>query len=317
MLETLLTPDAGGALSGRIRWDEVMEGVRACSFDCTLSDPAAVPALDRLHFELLFCLSGSLRLDRRDGRTICLQEGGILLVSDTRCIHRLSFPKGRLAGELVTVDAAAARQSLARLCELLGGLQLDTAQIRSLMQTHGGSAVIRDAAWADAVFAALRPLPAEDRARYSVLKAAELLYLLCSDSTLLPAPSAVPYHDRYQMETAQQVQEYMVAHLSEPMTIAQLAARFHISPTALKDCFRQLYGRPLHQYLLECRIQKAAELLREGRLPVTEVAAAVGYTSASQFGVAFKRRFHLTPSQFRRLSREEKSQNRAFLSESE
>ena len=124
-------------------------------------------------------------------------------------------------------------------------------------------------------------------------------------------------HDRYQAGIAQQVQEYMVAHLSEPMTIAQLAARFHTSPTALKDCFRQLYGRPLHQYLLECRVQKAAALLREGRLPVTEVAAAVGYTSASQFGVAFKRRFHLTPSQFRRLSREEKNQNRVFLSKSE
>lgn len=312
-METLLTPDAGGALSGRIRWDGVMEGVRACSFDCALSDPAAIPVLERLHFELLFCLSGSLRLERRDRRVLSLQEGSILLVSDSSNIHRLSFPKGRLGGELVTVDAAAARESLARLCALLGGLQLDTAQVRSLMQAHGGSAVIRDSAWTDAVSAALRPLPAEDRARYSVLKAAELLYLLCSDNALLPAPSsAPPYHDRYQAGIAQQVQEYMVAHLSEPMTIAQLAARFHTSPTALKDCFRQLYGRPLHQYLLECRVQKAAALLREGRLPVTEVAAAVGYTSASQFGVAFKRRFHLTPSQFRRLSREKKTKTACF-----
>ena len=317
MLETLLTPDAGGALSGRIRRTAVMEGVRVCSFDCTLPDPPAVPPLAALHFELLFCLSGSLRLERRDGRTLCLREGEILLVSDASAIHRLTFPDGRLGGELVLVDAAAARQSLARLCMLLGGLRLDTAQVRALMQAHGGSAVLRDAAWADAVFAALRTFPPEDRARYSVLKAAELLYLLCSDSSLLRAPSAVPYHDRYQLETAQQVQEYMVAHLAEPMTIAQLAARFHISPTALKDCFRQLYGRPLHQYLLECRIQRAAALLREGHLPVTEVAAAVGYMSASQFGVAFKRRFHLTPSQFRRLSREEKIQNRVRMSKTE
>ena len=79
------------------------------------------------------------------------------------------------------------------------------------MQAHCGSAVIRDTAWTDAVSAALRPLPAEDRARYSVLKAAELLYLLCSDNALLPAPSsAPPYHDRYQAGIAQQVQEYMV-----------------------------------------------------------------------------------------------------------
>ena len=316
-METLLTPEARGALSGRIRRTAVMEGVRVCGFDCALPDPPAVPGQGALHFEVLFCLSGGLRLERTDGCTLHLREGEILLVSDDVSVHRLSFPHGRLGGELVMVDAAAARDSLARLCALLGGLQLDTAQIRALMQAHGGCAVLRNAAWADAVFAALRTLPPAERARYCVLKAAELLYLLCSDSSLLPTPPAPHYRDRYQLEIARQVQEYMAAHLSEPLTIAQLAARFHISPTALKECFRQLYGRPLHQYLLECRVQKAAALLREGRLPVTEVAAAVGYTSASQFGVAFKRRFHLTPSQYRRLAREEKIQNRAFASKTE
>lgn len=310
MLETLLTPGTGAALSGRVRWMDVIEGVRVCDFNCALSSPPEVPGLAETHFETLFCRDGGLRLEWKNGRQLRVQEGEILLVSDPSHIHRLLIPDSRLAGELVTIDTAAARQSLDRLCALLGGLQLDTRQVGELMRAHDGCAVIRDTAWSDAVFAALPPLPTMDRARYSVLKSTELLYLLCSNSSLLSAPSTMPHRDRYQPETARQVQEYMLSHLSEPLTIAQLAARFHISPTALKDCFRQLYGRPLHQYLLECRVQKAAELLRDSCLSVMEIAEAVGYTSASQFGVAFKRRFHLTPSQFRRRAREEKIQKR-------
>ena len=99
------------------------------------------------------------------------------------------------------------------------------------------------------------------------------------------------------------VQEYMVSHLSDPLTIDQLSARFRISPTALKDIFRQTYGRPIHQYLLEKRVQHAAELLHRSPLSIVDIAAAVGYNSASQFGVAFKRRYQLTPSQYRRQAR--------------
>ena len=108
---------------------------------------------------------------------------------------------------------------------------------------------------------------------------------------------------RYLTDTVRQVQEYMVSHLSDPLTIDQLSARFRISPTALKDIFRQTYGRPIHQYLLEKRVQHAAELLHRSPLSIVDIAAAVGYNSASQFGVAFKRRYQLTPSQYRRQAR--------------
>ena len=155
-------------------------------------------------------------------------------------------------------------------------------------------------------FSALQPLQAEERGRYCAFKTAELLYLLSTDSPLLPLPPEAPGRERYQVELMRQVRDHMLAHLADPLTISQLAARFHISPTALKDCFRQAYGRPLHQYLLEHRVRRAAELLSESGLSIVEIASAVGYNSASQFGVAFKRRYQLTPSQFRRMAHSQK-----------
>ena len=52
--------------------------------------------------------------------------------------------------------------------------------------------------------------------------------------------------------------------------------------------------------------RRAAELLSESGLSIVEIASAVGYNSASQFGVAFKRRYQLTPSQFRRMAHSQK-----------
>ena len=126
---------------------------------------------------------------------------------------------------------------------------------------------------------------------------------VCDFDCALTVPPESVSRDHYLTDTVRQVQEYMVSHLSDPLTIDQLSARFRISPTALKDIFRQTYGRPIHQYLLEKRVQHAAELLHRSSLSIVDIAAAVGYNSASQFGVAFKRRYQLTPSQYRRQAR--------------
>ena len=105
---------------------------------------------------------------------------------------------------------------------------------------------LRSAVWIDNLAAALQSVPERDRAAYSAIKAIELLYLISTDSPLLTMPPESVSRDHYLTDTVRQVQEYMVSHLSDPLTIDQLSARFRISPTALKDIFRQTYGRPIH-----------------------------------------------------------------------
>ena len=182
-------------------------------------------------------------------------------------------------------------------------LTVNAARIKARVTSHLGCVVLRSAVWIDNLAAALQSVPERDRAAYSAIKAIELLYLISTDSPLLTMPPESVSRDHYLTDTVRQVQEYMVSHLSDPLTIDQLSARFRISPTALKDIFRQTYGRPIHQYLLEKRVQHAAELLHRSPLSIVDIAAAVGYNSASQFGVAFKRRYQLTPSQYRRQAR--------------
>ena len=53
-------------------------------------------------------------------------------------------------------------------------------------------------------------------------KTAELLYLLSTDSPLLPLPPEAPGRERYQVELMRQVRDHMLAHLADPLTISQL-----------------------------------------------------------------------------------------------
>lgn len=79
-----------------------------------------------------------------------------------------------------------------------------------------------------------------------------------------------------------------------------MARRFHISGTFLKEGFRQMYGQSTRKFLQARRMDLAADLLRNTNQTVLQVAASVGYESASQFSQIFKRHYHLPPAQYRR-----------------
>ena len=265
MLETLLKPNTGASLSGCVRWTQPMDGVRVCDFDCALTVPPALPAEpSEVPCEVLFCRQGGLRLTMADGRQVFLQEHEVLLLLGAS-VKSLSVADGLFGGELVLIE-----QSAAAPCRLT----VNAARIKARVTPHLGCVVLRSAVWIDNLAAALQSVPERDRAAYSAIKAIELLYLISTDSPLLTMPPESVSRDHYLTDTVRQVQEYMVSHLSDPLTIDQLSARFRISPTALKDIFRQTYGRPIHQYLLEKRVQHAAELLHRSPLSIVDIAAA-------------------------------------------
>lgn len=291
MFETLLNQLSDSQPDGRILWCCSMPGLRVCDFDCAA--PQQLPAsTGRPLFEILFCREGDLALTLRDGRTLSLKSQEILLL--TAPLRAACFSGERFQG--VLISGSADSDGLDQLGSLLGMASF-TKDLQKCPNT-----VLRGSAWVSSCFAALRSLSDAERASYCALKSVELLYLICCGSPLLATAASSTYFDQYLTDTVQQVQAYMLAHLSEPLTIGSLARQFHISPTSLKGCFRQLYGQPIHQYLQQQRLQRAAELLATTSLSVMQISLAVGYGSVSQFGVAFRRQYQLPPSRYRRTT---------------
>jgi len=93
------------------------------------------------------------------------------------------------------------------------------------------------------------------------------------------------------------VRDYLTAHLSETVTLAQLAARTNMSAFHLLRVFRQATGLPPHAFQTQLKVARAKLLLGEG-LPIADVAAGVGFTDQSHLNRHFKRVVGVTPGQY-------------------
>ena len=284
-------------LADRGDWVQVMSGARACLFSLG-EGPVSLPLrLEPLHFEALFCLAGAVTLTRRDGSALTAGARQVLLLTDLSGVVGASVD-APLEGILVAVDARNARESLNTICTLLGGLTLDTGQVRRWMAGRGGCAVEGPTDWSRAAFADLDRLPPGERERWCVWKSVELLYLLSTPGRA--EADTAPALEREAARALADIRRYMEEHLDEPLTISTLSRRACLSATTFKAGFRRLYGLPVHAWLRQRRMERAAELLRSSSLSVLGVAQSVGYGSASQFTAAFRRQYGVTPAQYRK-----------------
>ena len=286
-------------LEGRGDWAQVMPGARACLFSLH-DEPVSLPLrLEPLHFEALFCLAGSITLTRRDNTILTASVRQVLLLTDLSDLSGASVD-APLAGILVAVDARGARESLQTICDLLGGLTLDTGRVRHWMASRGGCAVEGPTDWSRAAFADLERLPQSERARWCVWKSVELLYLLSAQDEQRTEALLGPMLDRGVAQSLAEIRRYMEEHLDEHLTIPALSRRACLSATTVKEGFRRLYGLPVHTWLRQRRMERAAELLHTTELSLEGVAKAVGYSSVSQFIAAFRQQYGLTPGQYRK-----------------
>jgi AraC-like DNA-binding protein len=84
--------------------------------------------------------------------------------------------------------------------------------------------------------------------------------------------------------------------------VAAMAAAAHASPAHFSRAFRATFGMPPGRYLTQRRITRAAFLLRETELSVTEIALAVGFNSLGTFSTTFSRFMGVSPRAYRRAA---------------
>lgn len=75
-----------------------------------------------------------------------------------------------------------------------------------------------------------------------------------------------------------------------------------MSISHLKSTFRMATGMPVHQYVIRRRVERAAQLLRRGRLPISQVAVQVGFAHQSHLAMHMKRLLGESPHQISRCS---------------
>ena len=95
------------------------------------------------------------------------------------------------------------------------------------------------------------------------------------------------------------VKNYIREHIAQDLTLAELAAVAHVSPSHFKLLFKRSVGVPVHQYVIHCRVQYATELVVRGMLPLSDVALAAGFANQSHMARCMRRIIGLTPGALR------------------
>lgn len=108
------------------------------------------------------------------------------------------------------------------------------------------------------------------------------------------------YYTNSQVKIAKLAMKELSENLSKRISAAELAIRYGISESSLKNYFRGVYGKGYHEYLNELRMKKAAEMLMQGGFKVSEIAAEVGYSNQSRFAQAFREHFGISPMEYSR-----------------
>jgi len=89
-------------------------------------------------------------------------------------------------------------------------------------------------------------------------------------------------------------------------SLTKIAADFYLSLPVLSKMIKQSTGFTFQELLQRKRFQKAVMLLLETKLPVEEIAFAVGYENLSYFYRQFKARYGMTPRRYRKEHCEDK-----------
>lgn len=92
---------------------------------------------------------------------------------------------------------------------------------------------------------------------------------------------------------------YINKHYAQDMTLADCAALSNMSRHHFLRVFFQITGATPMEYRNNIRIEHARELLLDSDLSVEEIGFSLGFSSASYFSSAFKKKYGISPKQYR------------------
>lgn len=133
---------------------------------------------------------------------------------------------------------------------------------------------------------------------YFKAKAYELLSLFFNRAEDVDVEQCPFLADELNVAKLKKAKYIIISKMAEPPTLQELSEEIDLPINKLKEGFKQVYGAPVFTFLFDYKMEVARQLLVTEKQNVNEVGLKVGYSTASHFITAFKKKFGVTPKQF-------------------
>ncbi|MDR1605117.1 MAG: helix-turn-helix domain-containing protein [Gracilibacteraceae bacterium] len=265
----------------------------------TEHDSATIPAAADI-LEINHCREGRFECEFKNGECAYLGEGDLSVNAISPILKSSRFPLAHYHGVSILIDLPRAARSLDELSALLGTIPIELRALKNRLLADRPYFIMRGTESVEHVFSELYGAPNAMKESYIKLKTIELLMFLSAAEA--NENTSRRYFYKTRVDAVKAIQRYMTAHMDESFTLESLSERFGIPLTALKTCFKSVFGTPLKTYMREYRLQAAAVMLRETSAAIADIAAKAGYDSHARFSSAFKTAFGVSPTDYRKVS---------------
>ncbi len=248
-----------------------------------------------------YCISGRCEIMLSDGSFVYVRENE-LSVTEHFARDEYVYPRRFYTGIEFFIDTDIVKNSAPYI---MNDFSIDIAGIPGLYCPEGGTYISAASVSVKGAFEKLWQLydtSASDGILQMKLLTLSLLGSMMSHSEP-PAPQVCTFYTLSQVRIAKEAERIMTSDLRQNHTARELAGHFSVSETSLKNYFKGVFGQNISVYIREFRMKKAAQLLRDTKVSVSEIAAQVGYSNQSKFAAVFRKQFGVSPLEYRRSAR--------------
>lgn len=276
---------------------KVFPGIEVCYNDMHMEYCREGKLVRNDIMEINHCREGRFECRLINGDYVYLEPGDLTAnVLSNRPINSY-FPISHFHGISILISMEIASRMVS---SILKDVSVDLKRIRHALCPQDRLFVMRSAESIQHIFAELYTIPNEVKKGYLKLKVMELLLFL---SVIDPSQyqEVRTYYNKSQVEMIKTMHVFMIEHLDQHFTLQELSEKFHIPLTAMKRCFKGIYGKSIYAYMRTFRMQEAAKMINNNNESITTIAQKVGYSNAGKFSSAFKDVMHILPSEYKKV----------------
>ena len=251
--------------------------------------------IDKNHIQFHFCIKGSSKFNFNNGNYSfpVISENSILLYNP---VQELPINASLEANSLVLCVLI----SIKKFHSLFSN-QAD--QISFLNQDNAGNKFYKDKKLGPMISVVLNQMAQQSvhesmHNLYLRAKVFELMSLYFNKDKEMDVEQCPFLVDDKNIKKIRKAKDIIISRMTEPPTLNDLSNEVEISLKKLKEGFKQVYGASVYVFLLDYKMQVSKRLLSSGNYNVNEVALKIGYSTATHFINAFKKKFGTTPKKY-------------------